>query len=59
MSDIVLENIYNKELFIPAISPESKFVDGIEYTKVVRLSNQKAAMVRKDSLKEVKRKTKA
>jgi hypothetical protein len=55
----MLENIYNKELFIPATSSESKFVDGIEYIKVVRLSNQKDAMVRKDSLKEVKRKTKA
>lgn len=59
MSDIVLENIYNKELFIPAPSSESKVVDGIEYIKVIRLSNQKYAMVRKDSLKEVKRKTKA
>ena len=59
MYQTMLENIYNKELFIPATSSESKFVDGIEYIKVVRLSNQKDAMVRKDSLKEVKRKTKA
>jgi hypothetical protein len=56
MNDMILENIYNKELFIPSTTPESKFVDGVEYIKVTRISNQKDVMVRKDSLKETKRK---
>ena len=57
-TETVLENVYNKELYLPAVNPETKIIDGVEYIKVIRRSNQKDAMVRKDSLKEVKRKTK-
>ena len=56
MSQTILENIYNKELFLQSDKSVSKIVDGIEYIEVTRISNQKAAMVRKDSLKVVQRK---
>lgn len=56
MSQTMLENIYNKELFIQTSNSATKIVDGIEYIEVTRISNQKAAMMRKDSLKVVQRK---
>jgi hypothetical protein len=56
MSETILENIYNKELFLQSDKSVSKIVDGIEYIEVTRLANQKSAMVRKDSLKVVQRK---
>ena len=56
MSETILENIYNKELFLQSDKSVSKIVDGIEYIEVTRLANQKSAMVRKDSLKAVQRK---
>jgi len=56
MSETILENIYNKELFLQSDKSVSKIVDGIEYIEVTRLTNQKSAMVRKDSLKVVQRK---
>lgn len=56
MSQTILENIYNKELFLQSDKSVSKIVDGIEYIEVTRLANQKSAMVRKDSLKVVQRK---
>lgn len=56
MSQTMLENIYNKELFLQSDKSVSKIVDGIEYIEVTRISNQKAAMMRKDSLKVVQRK---
>jgi hypothetical protein len=58
VNEIVLENVYNKELYLTASKPETKMIDGVEYVKVTCISNQKDAMVRKDSLKEVKRKNK-
>jgi hypothetical protein len=54
----MLENIYNKELFIQTSNSATKIVDGIEYIEVTRISNQKAAMMRKDTLKVVESKTK-
>lgn len=56
MYQTMLENIYNKELFLQSDKSVSKIVDGIEYIEVTRISNQKAAMMRKDSLKVVQRK---
>lgn len=56
MSETILENIYNKELFLQSDKSVSKIVDGIEYIEVTRLTNQKSVMVRKDSLKVVQRK---
>ena len=56
MSQTMLENIYNKELFIQTSNSVTKIVDGIEYIEVTRISNQKSAMMRKDSLKVVQRK---
>lgn len=56
MSETILENIYNKELFLQSDKAVSKIVDGIEYIEVTRLTNQKSVMVRKDSLKVVQRK---
>jgi hypothetical protein len=56
MSQTILENIYNKELFLQTSNSVTKIVDGIEYIEVTRLANQKSAMVRKDSLKVVQRK---
>ena len=56
MSQTILENIYNKELFLQTSNSVTKIVDGIEYIEVTRISNQKAAMMRKDSLKVVQRK---
>ena len=56
MSETILENIYNKELFLQSDKSVSNIVDGIEYIEVTRLANQKSAMVRKDSLKVVQRK---
>lgn len=56
MSETILENIYNKELFLQSDKGVSKIVDGIEYIEVTRLANQKSVMVRKDSLKVVQRK---
>lgn len=53
----ILENIYNKERFSYTTKPESKFVDGVEYIKVIRLSTQKEALIRKDSVKVVTNKT--
>lgn len=53
---VLLENIYNKEQFTYSITPKSKIVDGVEYISVVKVSNQREVLIRKDSVKVIEQK---
>ena len=53
MRQTTFENIYNKERFVMTGKPEKKFIDGIEYVKLVKEGTQHAGFVRRDFLKKV------
>jgi len=53
MRQTTFENIYNKERFVMVGKPEKKFIDGIEYVKLVKEGTQRAGFVRRDFLKKV------
>ena len=53
MRQTTFENIYNKERFVMTGKPEKKFIDGIEYVKLVKEGTQRAGFVRRDFLKKV------
>ena len=53
MRMIIYENIYNKERFVLVGKPEKKFIDGIEYVKLVKEGTQRAGFVRRDFVKKV------
>lgn len=53
MKQITFENIYNKERYISHGKRYSKFIDGIEYIKVISEKNKIEVLIRKDFVKKV------
>lgn len=53
MKMVTFENIYNKEQFVSFGKKEVKFIDGIEYVKMIKPDNKREVFVRKDFLKKV------
>ena len=47
------ENIYNKERFVANGKRDTKFIDGIEYIKLIKQGTQREVLVRRDYLKKV------
>ena len=54
MKVVTFENIYNKEKFVSTGKKASKFIDGIEYIKLLKQDSKREVFVRKDILKKVK-----
>lgn len=53
MKTVVYENIYNKEKFVNFGKKETKFIDGIEYVKMLKPENKREVFIRKDFLRKV------
>jgi hypothetical protein len=53
MKTVTFENIYNKERFVSQGKRDTKFIDGIEYVKLVKEGTQREVLVRRDFLKKV------
>lgn len=53
MKTVTFENIYNKERFVSLGKRDIKFIDGIEYVKLVKEGTQRQVFVRRDFLKKV------
>ena len=53
MKQTTFENIYNKERFVSRGKHDKKFIDGIEYVKLVKEGTQREVFVRRDFLKKV------
>lgn len=53
MKTVTFENIYNKERFVGKGKRDTKFIDGIEYVKLVKEGTQREVLVRRDFLKKV------
>lgn len=53
MRTITFENIYNKERFVSRGKRDIKFIDGIEYVKLIKEGTQREVLVRRDFLKKV------
>jgi len=53
MKNIYFENIVNKEKFICPNPDDVRLIDGIEYLRVLRESNRRECLVRKDSLRKI------
>jgi hypothetical protein len=54
MKAIIFENLYNKERFVSNGKKDTKFIDGIEYVKLVKEGTRREVFVRRDFLKKVK-----
>lgn len=53
MKQTTFENMYNKERFVGRGKRETKFIDGIEYVKLIKEGTQREVFVRRDFLKKV------
>jgi hypothetical protein len=53
MRQTTFENIYNKERFVMIGKPEKKFIDGIEYIRLLVEGTQRTVFVRRDFIKKV------
>jgi len=53
MKSTYFENIVNKERFVCPDPTDIRLIDGIEYLRVLRESNRRECLVRRDSLKKV------
>ena len=53
MRQTTFENIYNKERFVMVGKPEKKFIDGIEFIKLLVEGTQRSVFVRRDYVKKV------
>ena len=53
MKQITFENIYNKERYISHGKRYTKFIDGVEYIKVVAEKGRHEVLIRKDFVKKV------
>jgi hypothetical protein len=53
MRQTTFENIYNKERFVMIGKPEKKFIDGIEFIKLLVEGTQRTVFVRRDYVKKV------
>lgn len=53
MKNTYFENIVNKEKFICPDPSDVRIIDGIEYLRVLRESNRRECLVRKDTLRKI------
>lgn len=53
MKQTTFENVYNKERFVSRGKRDTKFIDGIEYVKLIKEGTQREVFVRRDFLKKV------
>lgn len=53
MRTITYENIYNKERYISQGKRNKKFIDGVEYIKVVTEKSKHEVLIRKDFVRKV------
>ena len=53
MRQTTFENIYNKERFVMVGKPEKKFIDGVEFIKLLVEGTQRSVFVRRDYIKKV------
>jgi hypothetical protein len=53
MKSTHFENIVNKERFVCPDPTAIRLIDGIEYIRVLRESNRRECLVRRDSLRKV------
>lgn len=53
MKSTHFENIVNKERFVCPDPTDVRLIDGIEYIRVLRESNRRECLVRRDSLRKV------
>ena len=53
MRQTTFENIYNKERFVTIGKPEKKFIDGVEFIKLLKEGTRRELYVRRDFLKKV------
>ena len=53
MKQTTFENMYNKERFVSSGKRDTKFIDGIEYVKLIKEGTQREVFVRRDFLKKV------
>ena len=53
MKSTHFENIVNKERFVCSDPTDVRVIDGIEYLRVLRESNRRECLVRRDSLRKV------
>jgi len=47
------ENIYNKERFVLRGKPDKKYIDGVEYIKLMKADSLREVLIRKDFLKKI------
>lgn len=53
MKQLMFENLYSKERFLAPKKQETKFIDGVEFIKLIKTETNREVLVRKDSLKKV------
>ena len=53
MRQTIFENIYNKERFVMVGKPEKKFIDGVEFIKLLVEGTRREVFVRRDFIKKV------
>ena len=53
MKQTTFENIYNKERFVLRGKPDKKFIDGVEFIKLLKEGSVREVFVRRDYLKKV------
>ena len=53
MKQTTFENIYNKERFVLRGKPDKKFIDGIEFYKLIKEGSEREVFVRRDFLRKV------
>ena len=53
MKSTHFENIVNKERFVCPDPTNIRVIDGVEYLRVLRESNRRECLVRRDSLRKV------
>jgi hypothetical protein len=53
MRQTTFENIYNKERFVMVGKPEKKFIDGVEFIKLLVEGTRREVFVRRDYVKKV------
>jgi hypothetical protein len=55
MKQLVYENIINKEKFVSPAKVAIQTIDGIDYIRVFKYGTSHEVLVRKDSLRKVKK----
>lgn len=53
MKQLTFENIYNKERYLVLGKQAKKFIDGVEYIKVIPEGTKREVLIRRDYIKKV------